>query len=244
MEEPALRITPDMLLSRRLDLERHMPRVPPVTVGLIVLLTAILAAEMARGSLGSEYGIVRAGALVRQLVVDGQWWRLVTMMFLHGGVEHLFGNAVALWVLGMICEHAFGRAQFVFLFVMSGVAGALVSALLGPGPSVGASGAIFGLQGAAVVLLTRHRGRLIMRARRVGVVLVAWAVYTIAQGLGTPYVDNGAHIGGFLGGILIARGLHPLVLEPAPDDVRARIRRRAIFAIAVVAAAAIGWVVS
>ena len=242
--EQAIRITPDMLLSRRLYLERRMSRVPPVTLGLIAVFAAILAAEISRGALESEFGIVRAGALVRQLVLDGQWWRLVTMMFLHGGVDHLFSNAVALYILGMVCEHAYGRAQFTFLFVMSGIAGSALSAWLSPGPSVGASGAIFGLQGAAIVLMVRHRDRLIMRARRIGVVLAAWAVFTIMQGLATPYVDNGAHIGGFLGGMLVARALHPIVLAPPSDDVRARIRRSAIIAAGIVAAAAIGWAVS
>ena len=243
MEAPerALRITPDMLLSRRLDFERRMRRLPPATLGILAVLVAVFAAEVAVGALDSAQGIVRAGALSRPAVLGGQWWRLVSAMFLHGGVEHLVGNAIALLVLGMMCEHAFGRAQFLFLFVTSGVVGSVLSTLLSPGPSVGASGAIFGLQGAVIVLFRRHRHRLIMRAHRVGVVLTVWALYTLAQGAFVPFIDNGAHIGGFVAGALLARGLHPIVLEPPSGEMAARIRREAWVTAAVVVVSALGW---
>jgi len=241
--ERALRITPDMLLGRRLDFERRMRRLPPATLGILAALVVVFAAEAATGALGSAAGVIRAGALTRAGVVSGEWWRLVSAIVLHGSVEHLVGNAIALLVLGMMCEHAFGRVQFLFLFVMSGLAGSVLSMLMSPGPSVGASGAIFGLQGAAIVLFRRHRDRLIMRARRIGVVLGVWALYTLAQGAFAPFVDNGAHIGGFIGGALLARGLHPVVLEPPPEDVQARIRRQGWLTAAIVAAAAVGWLI-
>jgi rhomboid protease GluP len=242
--ERPLRITPDMLLGRRLDLERRMPRLPPVTVGLLAILATIFFLETTRGALGSAPALIRAGALVREAVLGGEWWRLVTMIFLHGSVEHLLGNALALYVLGMVSEHAFGRVQFAFLFLMSGIAGSVLSMMLSLGPSVGASGAIFGLQGAAVVLFSRHRARLLVRSRRIGVVLIAWALFTIMLGFTTPYVDNGAHIGGFLAGMLIARRLHPVALEPPPPEVKARMRRQAWVTAAVLAAATLGWIAS
>src|SRR2546428_5544781 len=114
----------------------------------------------------------------------------------------------------MVCEHAFGHGQFVILYVTSALAGSLVSLLTSPGPSVGASGAIFGLQGAAIVLFRAHRGRLLLRDRRVGFVLLVWAIYTIVGGLLTPLIDNGAHPGGALGGALVARPPGPVRLAP------------------------------
>jgi len=241
VSEEALRITPDMVLRRRVDFERRMRRLPPVTLGVIVVLVAIFALELGLEILDSPEALLLVGALSRDAVMQGEWWRLVTAVFLHGGVEHVVGNAIALLVLGMVCEHAFGRVQFAWLFVMSGIAGSVLSMLATPGPSVGASGAIFGLQGAAVVLFRRHRERLLMRDRRIGVVLIVWALYTIATGLVTPYVDNGAHIGGFLGGALLARGLHPMVLEPPSEDTWARIRRRGWVTLAILIAAFLGW---
>ena len=230
-----------MLIRRRVDFERRMRRLPPVTVALAAVLAVIFAIEVGLEILDSPEAFLLAGALSRDAVLAGEWWRLVTAIFLHGGIEHLVGNLIALFVLGMVCEHAYGRAQFVFLFVATGIAGSVVSMLTSPGPSVGASGAIFGLQGAAIVLFRAHRERLLVRDRRIGVVLIVWAVYAIAQGVLTPYVDNGAHLGGVLAGLLLARRLHPVVLEPPPDDVRPRIQRRLWLTAVVLVAAALGW---
>jgi rhomboid protease GluP len=181
------------------------------------------------------------GALARERAAAGEYWRLLTAPWLHGGTEHLVGNGIALYILGMVCEAAFGRAQLVVLYVLSGLAGSLVSTLVSVGPSVGASGAIFGLQGAAIVLLRRERDRLLVRDRRVGFVLLIWAIYTIAGGLTDPFIDNGAHIGGALGGALIASRLHPVVLSPMPAERVAAVRRWLWLVVALLAYAVVGW---
>ena len=223
--ERPLRITSDMLLGRRVDFERRMRRLPPLTVALIVALGAVFAAEVVVGALDSRDAIIAAGALLREAVLAGEWWRLVSATFLHGSVDHLISNAIALLILGMVCEHGFGRVQYVILYAASGLGGSLLSLLTSPGPSVGASGAIFGLQGAAIVLFRRHRDRLLVRDRRIGFVLLVWAVYSIFGGIFDPYVDNGAHLGGALTGALVARWLHPVVLEPLTDEQASSARR-------------------
>ena len=239
--EAPLRITPDMLLSRKVDFERRMGRVPPVTLATLVLLAAIFVVEIRLGALASKEAIIAMGALARERVAAGEYWRLLTAPWLHGGTEHLVGNGIALYILGMVCEAAFGRAQFVVLYVLSGLAGSLVSMLVSVGPSVGASGAIFGLQGAAIVLLRRERDRLLVRDRRVGFVLLIWAIYTIAGGLTDPFIDNGAHIGGALGGALIASRLHPVVLSPMPAERVAAVRRWLWLVVALLAYTVVGW---
>ena len=239
--EPPLRITPDMLLSRKVDFERRMGRVPPVTIATLALLALIVVAEIRMGALASKEAIIAMGALARERVVAGEYWRLLTAPWLHGGTEHLVGNGIALYILGMVCEAAFGRAQLVVLYVLSGLGGSLVSMLVSAGPSVGASGAIFGLQGAAIVLLRRERDRLLVRDRRVGFVLLIWAIYTIAGGLTDPFIDNGAHIGGALGGALIALRLRPVVLSPMPAEEAAVVRRWLWLVIALGAYAIVGW---
>jgi rhomboid protease GluP len=239
--EAPLPITPDMLVSRRVDFERRMRRVPPLTLGLIGVLTAVFVLESGSGALQSAPGLIRAGALDAALVGAGQWWRLVSATLLHGSADHLLGNAAALFVMGMVCEHAFGAAQFLVLYLTSGVAGSVLSLLSSPGPSVGASGAIFGLQGAAIVLFRRHRDRLLLRDRRIGVVLLVWALYTIGGGLVSPYIDNGAHIGGAVAGALFARHLYPVVLEPMPALHAIRVRRWRRIAIVVLVYTALGW---
>ena len=214
-----------MLLSRRVDFERRMRPAPPVTLALIGILGLVFALEIAAGALDSRAGIIAAGALWREGVLNGQAWRLVTAILLHGSPSHLVSNAIALFILGLVCEHAFGRAQYVILFLVSGLSGSVLSMLASPGPSVGASGAIFGLQGAAIVVFRRHRDRLLVRDRRIGFVLLVWAVYSIAGGIVTPFIDNGAHIGGAIGGALLTRRLHPVVLDPMPPEHAERVRR-------------------
>jgi rhomboid protease GluP len=240
--EAPLRITPDMLLSRRVDFERRMSRVPPVTLATLALLAVIFVAEVRMGALESRESIIAMGALARERVAAGEYWRLLTAPWLHGGTEHLIGNGIALYILGMVCEAAFGPVQFIVLYVLSGLAGSIVSALVSAGPSVGASGAIFGLQGAAIVLLRRERERLLVRDRRVGFVLLIWAIYTIAGGLTDPFIDNGAHIGGALGGALIASRLHPVVLSPLPPERAAAVRRWLWLVVALLGYAVVGWV--
>ena len=216
--ERPIPITPDMLLSRRVDFERRMHRWPPVTLGIIGVLAVIFVVEAAVRALTSADRLIAFGALSRPEVFAGQYWRLESATWLHGGPEHLVSNAIALYILGMICEHAFGGPQYFVLYVFSGLGGSVLSVLVSEGPSVGASGAIFGLQGAAIALFRRHRERILMRDRRIGVVLLGWAVYSIVTGLTSPFIDNGAHIGGVMTGALIARGLHPVVLEPMPAE--------------------------
>lgn len=242
--ETPLRITPEMLLSRRVDFERRMRRFPPLTVAILAVLLLILIFEIRVGALESREAIVAMGALARERVVAGDYWRLLTAPWLHGSVDHLLGNGIALYILGMVCESAFGRAQLLVLYVLSGLAGSLLSVVMSPGPSVGASGAIFGLQGAAIVLFRMHRDRLLVRDRRVGLVLIIWALYTIVGGFMEPLIDNGAHIGGALGGALIARYLHPVVLSPLPPERSAAIRRWLLFVIALLGAALVGWLTS
>jgi membrane associated rhomboid family serine protease len=102
----------------------------------------------------------------------------------------------------------------VILYVLSAFAGSLLSRALSAGPSVGAFGAIFGLQGAAIVLFYKYRRELLLRDKRIGVVPLAWAIYSVSSGAVTPYIDNGAH----LGGALVAAALHPAVLRRRLPD--------------------------
>lgn len=211
----------DMLHAERVDFEQRMSPWPVVSLALIVLCAIAFGFEAATGALEDLDALVRAGALHRESVVDdGELWRLVSATFLHGGIDHLLGNVVMLFILGMACEHGFGRPQFVVLYVASGVVGSLFS-LMGDRPSVGASGAIFGLAGALIVLFWRYRRRLHLRDGRIGFVLAFWAGYQMLLGLTNPAIDNLAHLGGLLGGAATA-----LVLRPAVLDGRATVARR------------------
>src|SRR6266850_4290296 len=144
-ERPIL-ITEDHL-DRRIDFERGMPVLPRVTIFLILAQAVVFSFQVARGALESVPAIIAMGAQESVAMRSGEYWRLWSATMLHGSIDHFVGNAIALYITGMACEHAFGRLQFVFLYFGAALAGLALSVLgLEAGmPAVGASGAIFGL---------------------------------------------------------------------------------------------------
>jgi rhomboid protease GluP len=202
----------DAMIHSDVDFEAGMSSLPIVSLALMAACALIFGFQLAGGGLENVNRLGEMGALVPDLVRQGEVWRLISATFLHGNFDHLLGNLLILYVLGMACEHGFGRPQFVLLYVASGVVGSLFS-LAGGRVSVGASGAIFGLAGALIVLFWRYRGRLHLRDRRIGAVLAVWAVYQFLLGLLNPSVDNLAHFGGLLGGAALGLVLRPVVLD-------------------------------
>jgi rhomboid protease GluP len=228
-EEPIL-ITPEMLAPRRapkvsdgrVDFERGMRRLPPLIVALIIANVAVFFWEVAAGAfldpktaiesgtaLASHTNPLMAGALIRERVLAGEWWRMITATFLHGSPDHLIGNMIALFIVGMACEHAFGAVKTAAIYLGSGLAGTAFSLMTGPGPSVGASGAIFGVLMAVVVMLYRNQKYFFVRDKRIGFVLAAWAAWQLFIGLMNPFIDNFAHLGGMTGGAIAALLLTP-----------------------------------
>jgi rhomboid protease GluP len=197
------------------DFEQGMTYRPPATLALIVALAAIFAWQVGSGSLEGESAIVDAGALVRSRVLEGETWRMLSATLLHGGAEHLIGNCAALYILGMAGEHALGAWRVLVIYLASGLAGSLASVLTGPGPSVGASGAICGLMGAVVLILYRYRHVYQVRNKEIAWALAAWAGYTIVIGAIDPRIDNWAHFGGLIGGAVVALGVRPRAVATA-----------------------------
>jgi rhomboid protease GluP len=219
--ERPLTITADMLApppEARIDFERGMRYTAPVTLALVTACTIAFCWQVTSGGLESLESLVDSGALVQNNLLDGEAWRLVSSMFLHGGVEHLVGNMLALYVLGIGCEHAFGSATMAGLYVAAGVAGGLASAALEPAPTVGASGAIFGLMGCLIAVLQRLRQTVHVRDGRIGVVIAVWAAWQLALGFVSPFVANFAHLGGFAAGGLLGLCVPPRAAFRTPRE--------------------------
>jgi rhomboid protease GluP len=199
------------------DFERGMRHFPPLIIALILANVAVFVWEVSAGafapileSTGPDHtNPIMAGALIRERVLAGEWWRMITATFLHGGPDHLIGNMVALFIVGMACEHAFGATRTAAIYFGSGLAGTAFSLATGPGPSVGASGAIFGVLMAVVVMLYRNQKYFFVRDKRIGFVLAAWAGWQLFVGFLSPFIDNFAHLGGMTGGALAALLLTP-----------------------------------
>jgi membrane associated rhomboid family serine protease len=190
----------------------------PVTKVLIAINLAIYLITVAQGSglnspggslygkwllLGNKvtpFGLYPYGDLAH----DHQWYRLVTSMFLHGFLLHIVFNMVALWFIGAPVEQYLGRARYIGLYFVSGLAGAAGALVATPSqPVVGASGAIFGVLGSMMILEWQVTGRL---AGQAFTLIVINIVFNFAfNGLGGS-ISIGGHIGGLIGGILITLG--------------------------------------
>jgi rhomboid protease GluP len=141
------------------------------------------------------------GAKARFAILQGEWWRLITAGFLHGGLLHILMNSWVLFDLGAQVEETFGTARYLVFYFVSSVAGFYASFYWSPALSIGASAGIFGLIGAMIAHGVRERSSYGAAVRSM---YVRWAVYGLLMGLLIPFIDNAAHIGGLAGGFAIA----------------------------------------
>jgi rhomboid protease GluP len=190
--------------------------------GLAFAVTLLLG-----GGLMQVNGRVHAmlGANFGPLTLQGEWWRLITCQFLHFGAIHLAFNAMALFQLGPLAEHLYGRWHFLVLYLVAGIGGGFGTLLWNPEVnSAGASGAIFGVIGGLLAFVSRRDLGVPLRAmlslRRS---FVTFGGISLAAGFLLPGVDNAAHVGGlatgFVAGHVLAR---PIGSEARvrPDFVR------------------------
>ncbi|MFD9327346.1 rhomboid family intramembrane serine protease [Streptomyces sp. NPDC060065] len=149
-----------------------------------------------------------------QGVAEGQWYRLLTAMFLHGSFIHIMFNMLSLWWIGGPLEAVLGRTRYLALYFVSGLAGSALSYLLAAPnqPSLGASGAIFGLFGATAVLMRRLKNDM----RPLIALLVINLIFTFSPGFNIAWQ---AHIGGLVGGVVIG-----YAMVHAPRERRALIQ--------------------
>lgn len=176
------------------------------TTGLIVINVLVFFLLSLRGDTESGYFMLQYGAMYEPLVTEGhEYYRLITSLFLHFGIQHLLNNMVMLGALGYQLENEIGRIKFLLIYFISGIGGNLCSLYWNVSHgeqviSAGASGAIFGLMGALLYIVAVNRGRLGRLSGRWMLIMVALSLYF---GLTSSGVDNSAHIGGLICGILI-----------------------------------------
>jgi rhomboid protease GluP len=189
------------------QLQQRVSRVP-VTLLLIAANVLVFVTMLGFGTSlwHSDNSVQLAwGANFGPATKDGEWWRLGSALFLHFGIFHLAMNMLSLWDSGRLVERMYGPARFVLIYFCSGLSGNLLS-LIAQGDNAisgGASGAIFGIYGALMVFLWRERGRLHPgEFKWLFWGAVGFSVVTIVLGFQVTGIDNAAHIGGLLAGIL------------------------------------------
>ena len=179
-----------------------------ILVGLNVFIYLITVAQ--GGGINDPGGsLFNKWLLYGPFVAHGDWWRLLTACFLHVGIWHIAVNMYALWWLGSVVEGAIGSLRFALLYIGSGLAGSAGALIWNPhAPTVGASGAIFGMLGAGLLLEWRVTGKLV---GGFAVMILINLAFTFGF---SSFISVGGHVGGLIGGlagtaIILARRGHP-----------------------------------
>lgn len=183
--------------------------IPPArgtTLMIILINTGLYVATLLHASRTGTSGmdpdaqtLFLFGAKYGPAIAAGQWWRLITAGFLHGGILHILMNMWVLFDLGAQVEEACGTSRFLVIYSVSNVTGFLASFYFLPSLSIGASAAIFGLIGAMIGVGVRDRSSYGSAMRSI---YMRWAIYGLVLSL-IPGTDYAAHIGGLIGGFVI-----------------------------------------
>ncbi len=169
------------------------------TLALIIINGFIEIYTLLGGNIWDGNFIIYNGAIERVSILNGQWYRLITYMFIHGSLTHYLGNALSLYIFGQRIEKYYGKKNMLILYFVSGLFAGIFSMLLNNGMAVGASGAIFGLM-AGVLTYTR-----VKKCSMEGFdnyLMIIFAIIGIFSGFLMDNVDNRGHIGGFISGII------------------------------------------
>jgi rhomboid protease GluP len=190
----------------QLTLPAKQPLVTYAILGITVLVYLI--------QMGTQYFLkvdlpTAYFAKVNHLIVQGQLWRLITPILVHGSITHIGFNMYALYIFGRNLEYQYGHGRFLILYLLGGFAGNVVSFVMSNNPSIGASTAIFGLLSAQGVFIYRNRRFFGNRARGILMNILFILVINLALGL-SPMIDNWGHLGGLIGGLVFAWTAGPL----------------------------------
>ncbi len=200
----------------------RIPLVPPrATYVLLAINVLVFALGLFSPRMERDLFVLGANRAY-EVLVQGDYYRLFTSMFLHGSLMHIFFNMYALYIIGRGIEPVFGSARFSLIYLLGGLAGSILSVIMGNPdpllgvPSVGASGAVFALFGAEMVYLYRHRKLMGERAtqqlRSLLMLLGINLFIGLASWVGSSgiRIDNWAHLGGLGGGLVLTWLLGPI----------------------------------
>ena len=200
-----MKISDDISKHNKVDAE-HIESVfkmkyPIVTYLLIALNVILYVIPVLTNSYDT---IINNFCVYGPLIKAGQYYRIITGAFLHGGILHLAFNCYALYVIGSQLESYLGKVRYLIIYLFSAVTASLFSMIFNSNPSIGASGAIFGLMGALVYFGYHYRVYLgnVLKSQIIPLILFNLLIGALSTG-----IDNFAHIGGLIGGLLITSAL-------------------------------------
>jgi Uncharacterized membrane protein (homolog of Drosophila rhomboid) len=205
---PDYEVLPDIneLLALRqreysIDLKVSKPSLTYALIGINIAVFVFFNIYAMMHGYSYESMLVNFGAKDNRLIMAGQYWRLISPVFLHAGYLHLLINCYSLYVVGDIVERIFGHPKYAVIYFLAGLYGSIASFIFSANPAVGASGAIFGLLG-ALAYYGVERPKVF--TKYFGYNVAVTILINVAIGFSMPGIDNFAHLGGLSGGFLTA----------------------------------------
>lgn len=193
------------------NLRRRIGRIT-ATFGLIGATLVVFLLQLASTQLLGFDIVLALGAKINDAIAAGEIWRVLSPVFIHVGLLHFFVNMYSLYAIGPAVERFFGPQRMLILYLLSGIGGVVMSMAFSANPSVGASGAIFGLLGALGMFLFGHRHTFGRAATFQFRQIVLVALLNLGLGL-VPGIDNWGHLGGLITGAGLTAAIGPS-LEP------------------------------
>ncbi len=177
------------------------PKVPYITIAIVAINVLIYLGTQLTGTYEK---VIEAFWVFGPRIRTGEYYRLITGMFLHGSPLHLLFNCIILYQIGSQLESFIGRFKFLIIYFIAGLSGSLFSMIFSNVPSIGASGAIFGLLGSLIYFGYHYR---VYLGNYVKTQLIPLVLINLAIGFSFENIDNFAHIGGLIGGTIMTMGL-------------------------------------
>lgn len=210
----------ELIAKRQKDFDFELKTNKPLfTYGLVaanIIFFLILQLIASKSGTSYENLLEPYGAKVNTLIMNGEYWRLISPMFLHSDIVHLGINCYSLYIIGTQVERLFGHGKFIAIYFVSGIMGCIASFAFSMNNSVGASGAIFGLLGAMLFFAMKRPALL---KSNFGVNLVTTLVINLIYGFMNTQIDNHAHIGGLVGGFLTTGAVYSVREKTQKDKI-------------------------
>lgn len=186
-----------------------------VTTGLMLVNIAVFILMTLTGGSENINNLIRYGAMVKPLVHDGQWWRIFTAAFIHIGFFHIMFNMYFLYNIGPLFERLYGSVNFLIIYLLAGIMGNLFTYAFGEVSTVsaGASTSLYGMFGLAMGLMINYKDDAVLRG--LGASFISIIVINVLYSLLAPGIGIQGHLGGFLGGVLLA-GIFPVINRDLP----------------------------
>lgn len=214
-ESPAPSPTGEVRIAVTLRLAAKKPLATYVLLAVTVVMYGLQYLSTLLSPSGYDWPYILGGK-INEFILAGQLWRLITPVFLHGGILHLAFNMYALYSIGTSLERYYGSQRFLTLYFIGGFAGNVLSFLLSQYPSLGASTAIFGLVAAELVFILKNKKMFGSKARSMLINLVLVILVNLSFGLGANSgIDNWGHLGGLAGGLIFAWLAGPIYMPRA-----------------------------